>query len=433
MSLSFEESLKNNSKNNIATTETMVATTDIDDMGVALPSVMTLEENFAIAAYSGDDGNWQQHPDYVYYHVFSDSNISNIDDEKNITLNRKQFNITQEENSQYIPFEMSRYYDGFDLVNATISIHYETNNKRHGATKPINVTFNDEKIRFGWLVDAGATIDVGKLKFEIHAYGSVTGNDGIPKGYVWKTKTNENLNVLQSLCDCEDVINNIDDSWIQELVTDIAEKVADEIKNVSIGEQVKAAEDAADRAEQSANDAANAATNAVNAVIKDYATLDYVDRAIDSIDVTDQLASYVKTSHLEANYYTRTDTEQRVSSILADYATKDDVANAIDSAELDNYYKKDETYSKSEIDEKVSNVTVDLTGYATEAYVDNKTGILSSDVGTNKENIASISTALGELQEEVGALDKSPRLTYDVVYNDEEDEKQKSHCSPHSN
>ena len=101
MSLSFEESLKNNSKNNIATTETMVATTDIDDMGVALPSVMTLEENFAIAAYSGDDGNWQQHPDYVYYHVFSDSNISNIDDEKNITLNRKQFNITQEENSRF--------------------------------------------------------------------------------------------------------------------------------------------------------------------------------------------------------------------------------------------------------------------------------------------------------------------------------------------
>ena len=421
MSLSFEESLKNSSKNNIATTEIEVATTEIDDMGVASPSVMTLEENFAIAAYSGDDGNWQQHPDYVYYYVFSDDNISNIDDEKNITLNKKQFNITQEENSQYIPFEMSRYYDGFDLVNAVISVHYETSNGRHGATKPVNVSFNDEKIRFGWLVDAGATIDVGKLKFEIHAYGTVTGNDGIAKGYVWKTRTNENLNVLQSLCDCEDVINNIDDSWIQELITDVAERVADEIKNISIGDQVKAAEDAADRAEQSAEDAANAANKAVSNVIGDYATLEYVDAAINSIDVTDQLANYVETSYLTANYYTRTDTEQRVAGILESYATKDDVANAIDSAELDNYYKKDETYNKSEIDEKVANVTVDLTGYATETYVDNKISPVSSSVSTNAENISSLSKTVTNLQSTVNSIDTSPRLTYDVAYNDTED------------
>ena len=423
MSLSFEDSLKNNNAMLAATKTENVATADI-----AAPSIMTLEENYGIAAYSGDDGNWQQHTDYVYYYVFSDDNISNIDDEKNITLNKKQFNITQEENSQYIPFEMSRYYDGFDLVTAAISIHYETNNGRHGATKPINVSFNDEKIRFGWLVDAGATIDVGKLKFEIHAYGSVTGSDGISKGYVWKTKTNENLNVLQSLCDCEDVVNNIDDSWIQELVTDVAEKVAEEIKNISIGEQVVAAENAAaeskqyaEESKQYAEDASTAATEALNTVLADYATIDYVDTAIDSIDVTDQLASYAKTSDLESNYYTKTDTEQRVSAILESYATKDDVANAIDSAELDNYYKKDETYNKSEIDEKVDNVTVDLTGYATESYVDNKTGILSSDVSTNTENIASLSTTIGELQASVSAIDTSPRLTYDVAYNDTED------------
>jgi hypothetical protein len=428
MSLSFEESFKNNNEHNISATEIKVNNINVNE-----PSFMTLDENSGFAVYSGDDGDWQQHTDYVRYTSFSDDNISIINNEKDINLNSKQFNITQEENSQYIPFEMPRYYDGFDLVNTVISIHYTTKNGRHGSSKPVNVTFNDEKIRFGWLIDAGATIDVGTLAFEIHAYGTVTGSDGISKGYTWKTKSNKNLNVLQSLCNCEDVINNIDDTWLQELVTDIAEKVANEIKDVAVGEQVEAAKNAAvsaeqyaDSARQYASEASSAATKAVteavNAIVKDYATVDYVDEAIAGVDVTEQLASYVKMSDLEEGYYTKTDTEQRVSNILEGYATKDDVANAIDSAELDNYYKKDETYSSTEIDEKLGSVTVDLTGYATESYVDNKTGILSADVATNKENISSISKTLGELQEDIGAIDNSPKFTYDVAYNDTEDE-----------
>ena len=45
-------------------------------------------------------------------------------DKKDIKLDGKQFNITQEENSQYIPFEMPRYYDGFDLKGTKLSIYY---------------------------------------------------------------------------------------------------------------------------------------------------------------------------------------------------------------------------------------------------------------------------------------------------------------------
>ena len=431
MSLSFEDSLKNNVAATPVEPENPIAVASMvaNDVGIAMPEIMTLDESYGITAYSGDGGSWQQHRDYAYYYAFSDEDISTVNEEKDILLNRKQFNITQEENSQYIPFEMPRYYDGFDLANTAISIHYETSGKRHGATKPINVTFNDEKIRFGWLVDAGATVDVGFLKFEIHAYGTVTGSDGIPKSYVWKSKSNSNLVVLQSICDCEDVINNIDDSWVQELVTDIAEKIAEEIKDVAVGEQVEAAESAAasakqysESAKQYADNASSAATEAVNVVLENYATTDYVDEAVAGVDVTEQLASYVTTEHLEGNYYTKTDTEQRVSNILEGYATKDDVANAIDSADLENYYKKNETYSSTEIDEKVANVKVDLTGYATEKYVDDKTGILSSDVATNKENISSISKTLGELQEDIGAIDNSPKFTYDVAYNDIEDE-----------
>ena len=449
MGLSFEDSLKKNSTTNMATTKNkniaVPAVMSVDDMSMDSPSIMTLDAApMMMAAYAGDDGNWTQHNDYVYYHTFSDDNISNVDDEKNITLNKKQFNITQEENSQYIPFEMSRYYDGYDLTRATISIHYETSSGNHGASKPVNVTYNNEKIRFAWLVDAGATADAGQLKFEIHAYGSVSGNDGKSLGYVWKSKTNGNLNVLQSLCDCEEVINKIDDSWIQELVTDVATAVAKEIAGVTVGEQVARAEDAAARAESAA---ANAEQNIANALIgyateeyvqgeiekidvsdqlQNYALKTYVDEAVAGVDVTEQLASYVKTSDLEANYYNKTDAAQLINSTIEDkgYATETYVDEAIAGADisdkLNDYYKKTETYSKEEIDTALDNV--DLTGYATETYVDNKVTPLSSSITTNAENISSLSATIGELQADVGAIDTSPRLTYDVAYNDAEDE-----------
>ena len=438
MGLSFEDSLKNSSTNNIATTKNenieVPAVMSVDETSIDSPSIMTLNATpMMMAAYSGDDGNWQQHADYVRYSAFSDDNISTINDKKDISLNEKQYNITQEENSQYIPFEMPRYYDGFDLVNTVISIHYTTKSGRHGGSKPVNVTFNDEKIRFGWLVDAGVTLDAGAVEFEIHANGTVTGSDGISKGYTWKSKPNKNLNVLQSSCDCEEVINNIDDSWMQELVTDIATRVAEEIKNVAVGEQVKAAENAAAAAEESANiakgyadSAATAATEVVNSTLKDYATTKYVDEAVAGVDVTEQLASYVKTSDLETNYYNKTDTAQLINSTIEEkgYATETYVNEAIAEADisdkLNDYYKKTETYSQSEIDTKLGSVTVDLTGYATEKYVDDKTGILSSDVATNKENISSLSTTVGNLQNTVNSIDTSPRLTYDVEYNDVE-------------
>ena len=426
LSLSFEDSLKNN----------VVVKANIEPKIEILDApITTLEEKYDNAVYSGDGGSWQQHSGYIYYHQFSDEDISTISDNKDILLNRKQFNISQEENSQYIPFEMPRYYDGFDLINTAISIHYETSGKRHGSAKPINVTFNDTKIRFGWLIDAGATTDAGSLKFEIHAYGTVTGSDGIPRSYVWKSKSDSNLVVYQSLCDCEDVVNNIDDSWVQELVTDIAEKIAEEIKDVAIGGQVAAAENAAasakqyaENAEQFAKDASSSAAEIVNQALGNYATTQYVDDAVAGVDVTEQLASYVKTSDLENSYYTKTDVSQLMNSTIESkgYATTGYVDNAIAEADisskLNDYYKKSETYSQLEINEMVSNVEVDLTGYATEKYVDDKTGILSSSVDTNKENISSISKTLGELQEEIGAIDNSPKFTYDVAYNDTEDE-----------
>lgn len=468
MSLSYEESMKKllEKENNVATTKIKVAmptvaTMNIDEPIADMDSIMTLDETSMVAAYSGDDGSWMQHSGYETYSFFEDDDISTIDEKKDIKLSDKQINITQEENSQYIPFEMPRYYDGFDLVETNISIHYETSNKYHGVTQPINVTYNNEKIRFAWLVEAGATQVAGKLKFEIHADGAITDSQGNVKGYTWKSKFNENLNVLQSLCtpdNCDEtIINKIDDeTWVTTLVTKVAESVADKIANAQIGSQVTAAENAAIRAENAAASAEGIAAETVEEALTNYSTTsemqDYVADAIENADIDGKLTEYAKTSEVETlvgdigenenvvgyvdasiqevndnltnNYYTSTQSDQKLTAVLQDYATKQNVTDAIAEADisdkLNDYYTKEETYSKTEVDTKVANVKVDLTGYATEKFVTDKTDILSTSISTNASGISSLNKSVADINQAIESIDKSPRTTYKATYGDVE-------------
>lgn len=400
MGISFEDSLKQMAAATPAvTTET--------------PSVMTVSElNTPVAAYSEDDGDWETLSNYAHYRVFSDENMSVIDEGKNISLDGKQFNITQEENSQYIPFMMPRFYDGFDLAGmsnntengTTISIHYETSDGNHGVSFPVNVEYNNSHIKFGWLVDGGVTRAPGKLKFEIHVVGTALkaggqAQDAIP--YVWKTKINDTLNVSQSLCsaDCNGTIH-IDDTWVSELVTRVAESVAQQIAGVQVGAQVQAAEDAAARAEAaatsattSANNASQAAENKVNAILDNYPTKEELQQAVESVDVSEALGNlgtnedgstrtvvqYVDSSvqevsdaldiavqtinkDLEDNYYTTSESDAKLAVTLSEggYATKTDVAEAIAAeditAKLGNYYTKAEIGNYGEVESVIAYV-----------------------------------------------------------------------------
>ena len=140
--------------------------------------VMTLDETFYDGlAYSGE--TWtEDKTNYRWFDDFSDENYSIIDDEKNILLNDKQINISKEENSQFIPFEASRRYDGYDLLKTNISIHYDRADGSHGADQAVNVRYTSDKIRFAWKVSSDASAIVGTLKFEIHATGSISDNRG---------------------------------------------------------------------------------------------------------------------------------------------------------------------------------------------------------------------------------------------------------------
>lgn len=419
----------------------------------ATPMRMSLSNEAAVYGVE----RWIIDDKYTRFNNCRDEKVSVIDENKNITIDPSQINLSQEINSQFITFEMRRYYDGFDLTDMAISIHYIRSDKTHGSTIPVNVEYNDEKIRFTWKVDDQVTCVVGNLKFEIHADGLIVDNTGMAHAYRWKSRVTEKFNILPSLCGdgCEDSIV-ITNNWVQDIVTSVTEKVADKVVDAQISEQVSAAESYAAQAEASALEAASAAQNAVEDILINgkYATEEYVNEAVADIDVTKQLENYALKSELptkvsefenDAGYLTE-------HQSLEEYALKADIPS-IEGLATEEYVQKEIAkvdVSEQLVDYALKSEIPSIEGLATEEYVaeavaavdvsgqladyvksedvytksevDTKTDTLSSSIDTNIANITSLSGVVGELQTTINGIDTSPRLTYDVKYNDTEDE-----------
>lgn len=189
MAISFKDSLRSSAD------PVVDSVRNIDPPQKQIPSV--LSENVTPLVYSEGSSDWRQVSDkgYDFYDDYNDEDYSTVDINKNITLNSSQINITQETNSQYIPFIMPRYYDGFDLSSTKLQFYYVNRLNSFGIDYPVNVYYNDDQIKFAWLVDDSATAIDGKLKFEIQALGVNSKGES----YTWKSKTNESMNVLKSL------------------------------------------------------------------------------------------------------------------------------------------------------------------------------------------------------------------------------------------
>ena len=407
MALSFEES-KQRLHQQLATPSVMSMQND--------DGIMTLESGDGIgmvAAYS----EWTKSNKYDWYDDYSDDKISTVDKNKNILVDASQVNISQEENSQFIPFEMSRYYDGFDLMKATIWIYYLSSDGYVGASKAVNVSYDTATIKFGWLVDDAATHIAGNLKFEIRAIGTNSKGDA----YIWKSKTFEKMNVLQSLIDDRTI--DLSGSWVQELIEDVAESVADQIANAQIGEQVKSAEAAANRAENAASNASSAVNNAlsnyynktevdtaisnVEVDLTGYATEDYVKDQIDAIPDVD-LSGYALKTEIPTNVSDFTNdagylTEhQSLAGLATETYVQDEIAKVDVSDQLADYAKSADVYTKTEVDTNNSN--------------------LSASISTNTESITSLNKAVESINQTLEGIDKSPRVTYEVTYGNVEND-----------
>lgn len=333
-SLSFKESLSK-----AAAAATMAEPAMTEDVGIMTLSaepdvgVMTLEDAApaTFAAYSGDEAvEWSLDEKYLYYEEYSDENISEIDADKNIALNPHQINITQESNSQYIPFMMPRHYDGFDLVGTTLLIHFVNQYGYEEYARPVNVFFSADKLKFAWLVDSRVTAIEGKVAFELVAEGVTSKGDR----YVWKSKPSQSLNVLASLSG--NGVIEPDDSWITGFLNQVNEKV------VFAQQAANEAKSSATIAQIYAQEASNSAADAQQVVDSAKADLEASNEQIINEKITVALA----------NYYT-----QAEADTMADNKIATALENYYTSAEVDELFENFDISDRlNEVRQEIANI-----------------------------------------------------------------------------
>lgn len=344
MGLSFEESMRLAAEREAAAQSVKMAVSS----PIAPMAVDTVQEDYSvaampmtldiggteneIAAYAGEMDDWVlDNSRYAYYPEYSDENASVIDQMKNVKVDPTQINLTQESNSQYIPFEMPMYYDGFNLMNAMIRIHFVNKDGYENYVDAVNVYSSDslQKIRFAWLVKEDATAVNGKLSFEVQA----AGYNSKGEAYLWKTRPNEEMTVLKSLSGNGAV--KPDDSWITNFMIQMTNKVAEAQAEVQ-------------QAQAAANDARVYAENATASAVE-------VDNIVNNAKV-----------ELEGSVAEAVDT--KVSESLGNYYDKEQADDVIDGKiadALDTYY--DASEANKVIDDEIAAA---LAAYYTQQEVD---------------------------------------------------------------
>lgn len=425
MGLSFKDSLnKVKENNNARMINNNISPMSLDDDVPAYDdiSLTSLDDESAVAATSDSLEGWTRSSNYLYYEEYSDDNISNVDDLKNVLIDKKQVNLTQESNSQYIPFKMPRRYDGFDLLNTTIIIHYVNKDGYEDRSNVVNVYYNEEYIRFGWLVNKNATAVEGTLEFEIIASGVNSKGDE----YVWKTKPNNQLSVLKSLAGNGAI--EPDNTWITSFMTQVNEKVAEAQRYAQEAKTtVDGISDYADKAEASANKAqqavdtaktqlegtvSDAVNNKVDAALSSYYTKKQVDDIVHNIDISDQLdevkqqiANLDGLAKFNVTYDGSKMTFYNGETVMKEIAitsnpTEEWINNYTASIEGKINTAKSEIQSSA--DEK----------FATKASLNSANANISAVTSTanaNKENVAKLGDKVAKFEETVNGLDTSPR------------------------
>lgn len=316
----------------------------------ASSEVMTLASvDDDMAVYAGDDYESVNGYSRVNH---SDEKYSTIDELKNITMDSSQINITQEDNSQYIPFRMPRYYDGIDLSMMNIFIRYSrsTSSNEGYTSEVVNVQRNSQYIRFGWLVNNTITSKVGDIRFQIEATGNInkTSSDGQVTSvqYKWMTKPVEKISIIQGLIGSDSEI---------EVVPGGGEWQTYENRIIGYVNEAKKAADS------------------VNGLTSRVSTLETKANQLSTDLANDK-------NNLATNYYTKTQTNTKISDSLKPITA---AINAIDSlANLDATY-------------------------------DSKSGKLTlKDKKKNKDLASVIINGLANLSVEYTAVDGAGQLTF---------------------
>lgn len=431
----------------------------------AVLSVKPVSETNEIEAYDAENLVSNQ-PDlslpysdkYVKYTEYYDPNFSIIDENKNITLDSSQINLTQEENSQYIPFKMFRRYDNIDQLNMTLLMHCVTPLGGDVYVTPVNVQYDDSYLYFGIIIPASVCATKGEVLFEIQSIGT---NE---KGDSYKLITrNSKFNVEESLSGNGTVEPTPDTGWMTTFLKQVTEEVgkaqtaANEAK-----EAAKEAKASADKSKDVINSAKKELSTTLDTRIASYLLSYYtkteVDNLLKNIDLTDV---YNKINSIDglAKFNVQYNSDTRTMSFYnGDKKIKDIVLNTDPSAEwvvsygkvVDGKISTATTPIQKSIDSFKSTVNSDLqaihkniddlpetlktkyydkdatnelfTAKADASDVSNlstKVGVVEQTANSNKSNIATVGTKVASLEDKVEKLSTDPGKTYDATYSED--------------
>ena len=412
----------------------------------ATPMTLSLDEGIVVASA---EESFQKSNKYLWYDEYFDDEYSIIDKQKNITISPNQINLTQEENSQVIPFQLDRFYDGMDLMKMFITVYYVNKDGQEAERPVVNVNYSESKIRFYWLLDGSATALAGKLKLEIRAVGQ---NEKGEK-YRWCTRTNEEITILESLSG--NGIIEPGEGWNTYLEL-INEKVLQ--AQAASDEAKAAAEEVSQAITEVDNKIANASTtiyNQVLAAISSTLLNFYTKEEVDSI--LNGLTSRITNLETEfenfdglANLSFTYDKDTKTLAVYNGEEIIDEmVLNSDPSAEWITAYdaKVDNKISTitepiladlQSIHENIDNLPITLeSDYYNKEAVDGlmankadstsvnnlntRVGAVETATNTNKDNISTLGTKVAEIEETIGSLSQNQQYTYDVKYNDIED------------
>lgn len=414
-----------------------------------------------ISAYSNDNEDiFQKSEKYKQYEKYRDENYSHIDDKKSISVNESQINITQESNSQYIPFEMNRYWDGIDLMEMALQIHFVNKNKDEDYDIPINVSYSDTRIRFAWLVDKRATAIAGDVQFEIRGIGVNEKGDE----YVWITKPNGKINILESLAGNGIIEPSYD--WITQLIGQVNEKVAQaqtyaQEAKASSEQALQASSEVQKVVEDAKTELQGALTEQITTALSGFYTKEEVDAIVSQIDfssILDEINAKIDSIDGLAKFNPEYDPDTRelffkngetlikkftlnsnpTEAWVTDYNTSVDakISTAIKTVDDSlNTYKEATNADLQNIHNAIDDLPETLaTDYynktATDALLANKAdknklaaleteiSAIESTANTNKANIASLGTKVGDLESIIGNIDTTPGLKYEATYDE---------------
>lgn len=178
---------------------------DLDDAFSAFGSVST--------------DTWIKSDKYTDYPIYHDEQYAYIEGRTIGDIN-SQVSVQGESYSQYISFMMDRYYDGVDITTKSIWIHYELVDGSGSESSPINVYYNDNSVRFGWIIPDQATQQAGDIKIGVW----VTGTAPNTKNYLLKTETK--IYTIKNGLVLGSGITQPDQNWFEQFVSQMDNKVS---------------------------------------------------------------------------------------------------------------------------------------------------------------------------------------------------------------